>query len=183
MRDTSRVPFLEARIADDRTTFQPQSAEARVGRRRFWLFATRADDDPLLRLFVWHGPSPFGPWTPHAQNPVVCDVRRARPAGPLFRAHGDLIRPGQDSSRTYGGALVLARVLTLTPEAYEEEVAAVLRPDPAGPCPHGVHHICPVGGVAVVDGKRWRLDALAWPLKRRLKRARVSRPRPGGSSG
>jgi hypothetical protein len=144
---------------------------------RFWLFAARADDEPLLRLFVWHGPGPFGPWTPHALSPVLCDVRRARPAGPLFRAHGDLIRPAQDSSRTYGGGLVLNRVLALTPEVFEEEMAAVLRPDPLGPCPDGVHHICPAGHVAVVDGKRWRIDPLAWLLKRRLKRARRARTR------
>jgi hypothetical protein len=107
----------------------------------------------------------------------LCDVRRARPAGPLFRAHGDLIRPAQDSSRTYGGGLVLNRVLALTPEVFEEEMAAVLRPDPLGPCPDGVHHICPAGHVAVVDGKRWRIDPLAWLLKRRLKRARRARTR------
>lgn len=88
----------------------------------FWLFtglaATGGSLDDELHLFF--ADSPLGPWTPHPRNPLVCDVRRARPAGPLFRRGGELLRPAQDCSVEYGHALVLHRVEVLSRSDYRE---------------------------------------------------------------
>ena len=97
---------------------------------RFWLFAsmrrpgTRLSDE--LSLFV--ADSPFGPWTPHERNPIVCDPRSARPAGRTFREGGDLIRPSQDSSASYGRAVVFNRIDVLDETDYRETSIGRIEP-------------------------------------------------------
>ena len=78
---------------------------------RWWMFGTRRDRDPNAELWLWHAPSPLGPWTVHAANPVKIDVRSSRPAGTPFVLDGVLYRPAQDCSRGYGGAVVVNRVV------------------------------------------------------------------------
>jgi hypothetical protein len=61
-------------------------------------------------------------WVPHPQNPVVSDVRHARPAGPLFFENGKLMRPAQNCYDRYGGGLVLCEVTQLSETQYAEQV-------------------------------------------------------------
>jgi hypothetical protein len=70
-----------------------------------------------------------GPWMPHSLNPVVSDVRRARPAGAFFRDQGRLIRPSQDCAKAYGYAIVFSEVVTLSETLYEERPISRLDPD------------------------------------------------------
>jgi hypothetical protein len=90
---------------------------------RFWLFAGGVEQHGHINseLYLFFAESPLGPWTPHPLNPVVSDVRRARPAGRLFVRDGSLIRPGQDCSVRYGAAVVLNRVVALSETEYHEE--------------------------------------------------------------
>ena len=95
-----------------------------------WLFANVVSghgDRGELHLYCAH--SLDGPWLPHPQNPVVTDPGTARPAGRLFRRDGMLVRPGQDCSRRYGGAVVLCRVDALTPHNYRETPIGRIDPD------------------------------------------------------
>ncbi len=154
---------------------------------RWWLFCTLCDDQPNARLHIFHAPAvadahppetrppeilapdtwppdswppdswPPALWEPHAANPVRVDSAGARPAGPLFLLDGLPVRPGQDSSRTYGGAVVLHAITRLTPDAYEERVLRRLDP-PDARYPHGLHTLCPAGEVTLIDGKRWGTD-------------------------
>jgi hypothetical protein len=97
---------------------------------RWWMWVNIAVDgaDVADELHLFHAAEPAGPWTPHPLNPVVSDVRLARPAGRPF-VHGDrLIRPAQDCSVRYGYATVFCEVLTLSPEAYAERPVARLEP-------------------------------------------------------
>ena len=88
-------------------------------------------------------------------NPVRCDVRNARPAGPPFVHEGCLYRPAQDCSRSYGGAIVLNRIDVLTTEWFHETPMARIQPDPNGPYPDGTHTLSPLGPTqTLVDGKR-----------------------------
>jgi hypothetical protein len=73
-------------------------------------------------LALWSAPAPTGPWTAHPKNPVVVDVRSARPAGHLFRDGATWYRPVQDSSRGYGSGLAVAALRDLTAETYAETV-------------------------------------------------------------
>ncbi len=97
----------------------------------WWLFGTVAEpgepqDD---ELHVFFAESLDGPWQAHPRNPVVSDVRSARPAGPFIAHEGRLLRPAQDCSGRYGRAVVFKEVLELSPSAYREIEVARLEPD------------------------------------------------------
>ena len=81
------------------------------------------------------------------------DVRSSRPAGRPFLFGGNLYRPAQDCSRTYGGAITINRVtrLSLT-EFYEEPVAHIEPWDRRYGT--GIHTLTGDGSVTVLDGKR-----------------------------
>lgn len=91
-----------------------------------------------------------GEWTAHQNNPVVSDVRYARPAGQLFMSKGELIRPSQDSSRRYGGGLNFQRVKVLSPEDYSEELI-VSATEPFGKKSVGVHTFNKTDRLTIID--------------------------------
>jgi hypothetical protein len=130
---------------------------------RLWLFTNIAvaggpvDDE--LCLFYAEGPR--APWQPHPQNPVVSDVRVARPAGPVFRSGEELIRPSQDSSVRYGWALNLNRIEELSPTAYRERTVARITPTQLGSRCLATHTFSVGGNLLVIDGylRRSRLAA------------------------
>src|SRR5207302_269972 len=103
-----------------------------------------------------------------------------RMAGPIIEAGGRVLRPGQDCTATYGGAVVVHEILELTPEAYRERAIARLAPDPAGPYPDGLHTLSAAGGWTLVDGKRHKLSL--WPLLGHLRQLARTR-RLGRAAG
>jgi len=120
---------------------------------RYWLFANVAESGgPTVdELFLFSADSLHGEWTPHPMNPVVSDVRRARPAGRLFERDGRLIRPSQDCSWRYGSAVVLNEVTALTADEYRE--VQLGRIDPAWRKGNLASHTYNFDGrVEVVDG-------------------------------
>jgi len=120
---------------------------------RTWLFCTSLEHGPNEVLFAWYADD-HGNWTPHALNPIKIDVRSARPAGPPFELGEGLIRPAQDCSIRYGGAISFNRILALTPDEFREETFASLVPEPTGPYRSGLHTICPAGERTIIDGAR-----------------------------
>jgi hypothetical protein len=98
---------------------------------RFWLFTCMSPPGGSLRdeLFLFHADSPLGDWVPHARNPVVSDVTRARPGGTIFRLGDALIRPGQDGAPEYGRALTLNRIDVLSELEYRETPISRIEPD------------------------------------------------------
>ncbi|MGH8165436.1 MAG: glucosamine inositolphosphorylceramide transferase family protein, partial [Rhodanobacteraceae bacterium] len=98
---------------------------------RWYLFANIVETagNENDELFLFSADTPLGPFQPHPQNPIVSDVRRARPAGRLFERAGRLIRPGQDCAGDYGRAIVFNEVLELSPERYAERPIGRLTPD------------------------------------------------------
>jgi hypothetical protein len=143
---------------------------------RWWL-AGAADPGQIrfgADLYLWYAAAITGPWQAHPGNPVKTDVRSSRPAGAPFVADGCLYRPAQDSSMTYGGRVVINRVLRLTPSSFKEEVVAYVEPDINGPYPQGLHTLSAVGDLTLIDGKRLRFASsefrriLARMIRRRL---------------
>lgn len=112
---------------------------------QWYLFATVAD---ALHAFV--APRLDGPYVPHPENPLVTDVRWARPAGRFFRANGRLFRPAQRGSPFYGAGLALAEVTELTPTSYRERVVRRIDPD-WDPKLLGIHTLNAAEGLSVVD--------------------------------
>lgn len=82
-------------------------------------------------LFLFVAEALEGPYRPHPANPIAVDVRRARPAGRLFRRDGRLIRPAQDCSREYGSAIVFNEILELSPDRFRERELSRIEPDRA----------------------------------------------------
>lgn len=149
----------------------------------WWLFYSDAERDPDRELFAWYARDLLGEWRSHLRNPIKIDVRSARPAGPPIAIDGELYRPSQDCSRTYGGAVVLNRVDRLTPTEFEEEVVGVLAPDPDGPYPDGLHTLGVHPNSTVIDAKRFVFVPCAvWrrlrTLPSRLLRGRGPAPEP-----
>jgi hypothetical protein len=97
---------------------------------KWWLFAAGATDksSPDHELFLYCADSPLGPWRAHPKNPIVSDPRHARPAGKLYVKDGKLIRPGQDSSANYGGAIQLHQVNVISETEYQETTLARITP-------------------------------------------------------
>ena len=140
---------------------------------RWWLFGARSDRlNPATELLLWFADRPEGPWTEHPLNPVVVDVRSARPAGPCFIVDGQLYRPAQDCSTGYGDRLAVKRVVTLTTERFEEAIECFLEPERDGPYRWGLHTLTAMGDVTLVDGKRWVWSTAGTVrgIRRRLRR-------------
>jgi hypothetical protein len=145
------------------------------GSDRWWLFCGFADDAPNDRLHLFHTPALGQSWTAHPDNPVKQDRRSSRGAGPIFRSGTGLIRPAQDCSSTYGGAVTLNVIRELSPDRFVEDEVRQLRPSP-GRYPHGLHTIWPAGKLTFVDGKRLQLDpAGVLPRFRAVRRQRALR--------
>ena len=84
---------------------------------RWWMFANMGDE---LHLFYTDDPLSEN-WTPHPTNPIISDVRSARPAGRIFRGDGGLIRPASEPSLRQGRTVSFHRITKLTTNEYEEE--------------------------------------------------------------
>jgi hypothetical protein len=107
---------------------------------KFWLFTNIAvpGGSTLDELHLFYADSLESEWTPHPKNPIVSDVRRARPAGALFFEGGKLIRPSQDCSLRYGYALTFNEVQVLSENDYKEKPCSRIEPDwcPGSICTH-----------------------------------------------
>jgi hypothetical protein len=101
---------------------------------------------------------------------------------------GVLYRPAQDCASTYGGAITINRIESLSPERFEEVPVASVEPDPDSAFPDGVHTLVVGDRRVYIDGKRTRLraDLVLTQLCRRLARRRTVATTPPvgfGASG
>ncbi|MEP6832080.1 MAG: hypothetical protein ABJB74_01750 [Gemmatimonas sp.] len=121
----------------------------------YWFFANMVERGTASsdELFLFSANSLTGEWTPHPMNPIVSDVRRSRPAGKLFKRDGKLMRPSQDCSLSYGGAIQLNEVLVLSKTHYEERPVSRIDPDWA-PELVGTHTINSSEHFETIDGRR-----------------------------
>jgi hypothetical protein len=102
---------------------------------RWWLFANvkTSGGSSLDALHLYSTSDPLqGDWRPHPRNPVVKDIRSARPAGRIFLDAGNLIRPSQDSSSRYGYALKFSRITALSETEYAENPVGSFTPRGSG---------------------------------------------------
>jgi hypothetical protein len=97
---------------------------------RWWMFVNVAEPgaDSSDELHLYWSTTPLGPWTPHRANPIVSDVRSARPAGPIFPRDGMLYRPSQDCSLAYGHSVLVNRVDVLNEDEYRETTVQRVSP-------------------------------------------------------
>ncbi len=121
--------------------------------QRFWMFVGLSTGrySTCDELALYSSPALHGPWQPHPQSPVVSDVRRARPAGALFKDGDKLIRPSQDCAKAYGFALNFFEIVTLTETQYEERLLGRITPD-WSPGNLGTHTYTRSDHFEVIDG-------------------------------
>jgi len=106
--------------------------------------------NPSDELFLFVAETLEGPYRPHPANPLVADVRRARPAGQVFRHGGRLYRPAQCCAPVYGAAVVFNEIVELDPEHYHERRVSQLDPTWA-PDHDGCHTFNAAGQRQVLD--------------------------------
>ena len=120
----SEKVLLEANSPLDATVIEVEGT--------WWMFVNVEEEGVAVNwdeLHLYYSDSLFGPWQPHARNPIVSDVRSARPAGKLFWSNNVLYRPSQDSSLRYGYATTINKVTQLSEVAYNETEVLKILPD------------------------------------------------------
>ncbi|HKQ97065.1 MAG TPA: hypothetical protein VJV75_04245 [Candidatus Polarisedimenticolia bacterium] len=139
---------------------------------RWWMFANvaPAHGSTWDELHLYYADRPQGPWTAHPRNPVVSDVRSARPAGHLFEHAGRWYRPAQDLGPGYGSAVAIQRIERIDPQDYSEVEVTRILPD-WNRRMLGVHTLNRAGDLTVMDGlyraPRFRKAATALKLSGR----------------
>jgi hypothetical protein len=106
-------------------------------------------------LYIWYAEDPLGTWHSHRRNPVKSGDQRSRPGGTPFVHKGTLYRPAQDGSKTYGGGIIIYSIAHLSPDEFGERVHTTISPRPEWPYCHGLHTISAVGGITLIDAKRY----------------------------
>jgi hypothetical protein len=144
---------------------------------RLWLFVGVAVPHATLldELHLFSASSPRGPWQAHPRNPIVSDVRCARPAGAIQRWGTRLVRPGQDGSRRYGGSISFREIDELSEGDYAEHEIARLDPADLGSA-RATHTYASDGRFEAIDLRRreraigLRMRQIAGRLRRALRR-------------
>jgi hypothetical protein len=132
---------------------------------KWWMFANIAEcegSETLDELFLFYADDfRTDAWTPHPLNPLVSDIRNARPAGRVFEHNGFLVRPAQDCSTGYGGATNLNKIVKLNEQEYEEVLIQSVKPS-WGENMVGLHTVNVDPRLTVIDlcVKRWRFRGL-----------------------
>ena len=102
-------------------------------------------------LSLFYAQDLFGPWLPHASNPVMIDRTSARPAGNFVTINGQTWRPVQDCTVGYGCALGLAEVVELSPTSFKQIVRHTIRPGPLW-TGRKLHTLNRCGRLELIDG-------------------------------
>jgi len=89
---------------------------------RFWFFTSLVEGAGrhATKLLLFHSNRVDGEWIAHPANPISHDAHFARGGGRLFRLGSQIVRPAQDGSGTYGGAVQLRGVQALNETEYVE---------------------------------------------------------------
>ena len=115
-----------------------------------WRDGTAGYSDVLAIYYAEHL---FGPWLPHASNPIMMDRATTRPAGNFVTVDRKLWRPVQDCTHGYGAALGLAEIIDLSPTTYSQIVRHTISPGPLWPG-RKLHTLNRSGRLEVIDGSR-----------------------------
>ena len=132
----------------------------------WWLFCTRRSTGANTALHLYSAERLLGPYRPHPRNPIVTDPSFARPAGRIIRLNGRLLRPAQNCAQSYGAAITLCEIETLSLTRYAERPGRSLTPrDVTGGYGAGLHTLDHTEHFVLIDTKRMAFAPLAAPIK------------------
>ena len=117
-----QMNLLENISAFDTTVFWYQ--------KKWWLFTNIIENEgasPNEELFLFYSEDLISnQWISHPLNPIVSDVKRARPAGKIFKREGRIYRPSQDCSKRYGYGIKINEIKILDTTEYKEiEISSI----------------------------------------------------------
>jgi hypothetical protein len=100
---------------------------------KWWLFTAVDQTDNIsgcsAELFLFFTDDILsGKWESHPLNPVVSDIRTARPAGKIFIQDGKICRPSQNCAGRYGVGFNINHITKLTENDYEESLLTEVKP-------------------------------------------------------
>ncbi len=124
---------------------------------RWWMFTncqSHLTVDERDELHLYFADSLEGPWQPHALNPVLTGVDRARMAGPILDEAGELYRTSQYGAHRYGYGINISRIDELTPTSYRETAVQRIVPE-QGTGWSGCHSFGRLGNLTIIDRVRF----------------------------
>jgi hypothetical protein len=154
-RNFSEEAFIEDRLMLDNIEAVDPTLFFHEG--YWWLFFT-VKQYSTTHLYIYYADELKGEYKSHSRNPVKIDIRSSRPAGTPFIFEGQLYRPAQDCSVTYGGRVVINQVIRLTTHEFDEKIVNVVDAVTGSPFNKGLHTISQVGDYTLIDGKRYRIN-------------------------
>ncbi|MEH1008019.1 MULTISPECIES: hypothetical protein [unclassified Winogradskyella] len=99
----------------------------------YWMFTNMKKHKGAskhVELFLYSSKSLYtDQWIEHPLNPIVTDIKTARPAGKLFNYNGKLYRPSQNCSNHYGYGLNISEITALNTNKFEEDLIFAIKPD------------------------------------------------------
>lgn len=100
---------------------------------KWWLFTNVKENEGASlydELFLFFSDNlTASKWNSHPQNPIVSNVKSARPAGHIFKLNNDIYRPSQNNSTRYGYGIKINKIIKLNELEYSEEETISILPD------------------------------------------------------
>lgn len=127
--------------------------------KKWWLFTNvvKPGGNAYDSLYLFYADSPLSThWTPHPLNPIVEDIKRARPAGNITKVDNLLIRPSQDCSSRYGYAINFNRIDILSETDYKETLLESFKPIQNNKALLATHTWNKFDKLQVIDAEYWR---------------------------
>ena len=110
-----KCTILENIQAVDSTIFKFKS--------KFWLFCcvkNYYNNEFNEDLHLYFSDKIDGNWISHPKNPIVSDVRYARPAGGIYIENDKIYRPSQNGANNYGYGIQINEIIKISETEYEE---------------------------------------------------------------
>lgn len=148
---------------------------------RYWLFGTLLGHTFNSDLHIFYSDNLFGPYTPHAGNPVKKNLNGSRPAGNCIEVDGHIYRPAQNCSTYYGESITINRITALSTTEFKEEAYMVIKPAKQDTFNYGIHTINVVDDIIIADGQKGHFQPVQ-QLGRKLKKILIDMPNRWGTT-
>lgn len=100
---------------------------------KYWMFTALKENEGAPsgeEQFLFYSDSLVnGNWQSHPKNPIVSDVKYARPAGNVFHYKGNIYKPSQNCSIHYGYGMQIREIITLNESEYKEKQIQSIHPN------------------------------------------------------
>ena len=100
---------------------------------KWWMFTGIKENNGASNsdeLFLFYSDNPLSDkWVRHEKNPIVSDVRQARPAGKIFSINNKIYRPSQNGSNYYGYGISINQIEKINEKEYEEKSITSILPN------------------------------------------------------